>query len=657
MLSKYFQIATAMTAGVLLLGSAVPSVQAQANLPLGRSQTVANLPSGDSAPSYQTLYVNPEIGSDSADGLEAAPLRTVTRALEVAPPNTVIVLAPGRYTQGTGEVFPLQLKPGVTIQGTPGSSDRTAIIEGGGSFTSPTRSQQNATIIAADRAGLAQIAVSNPDGYGLWIESTSPTILESAFVGNRQTGIYVAGGSPRVQGSYFSGNQVAGVIVFGVSSANIHQNIFDGTGDAIRVLDGATPEIVGNRITNNDASLVLIGDARPVVHNNQIEGNRQNDVVEVAARTRDISSSTDLASELEEEEKLADEIIALTPEPARIIPNPPAAIPSPPESAAPVAVSTPLPSTTPSITPSNSNAASAGETLIEADALPAIEPRNTPRDIPQSTPPSPIQSTIQSTVSTLPPLPTQSLPTQSLPAQSLAPAAIPIPVEPAQTESPRIEPAAPTERISLLTELTPVPDEPSEQLLQSLPDETPDVQPPNDVPGQLPAGSPGAALQALNQGLEVASLDRDSDAPGSLLLNRRRRRREQTTTVEPRQPPAASQPAPIINNNRLAVPSSSIPLGSGQSATIFSPPNGGAGAPPAPPSRAQALGLYYRVFVEASDPFVQDDIRAVVPDAFRTRYQGRAVMQVGAFPTEGEAEDRRRLLEANGFSVQVEYIR
>ena len=221
-------------------------------------------------------------GDDSAGGVEAQPLQTVTRALELAAPNTVIVLAPGRYSQASGEVFPLQLKSGVTIQGMSGARDRTAIIEGGGNFESPSQSQQNAAIIAADRAGIAQIAVSNPFGYGVWVESASPTIIETAFVGNRQTGIYVAGGSPRVRNSYFSDNQVAGLIVFGVSSASIQGNTFERTGDAIRVVNGATPEIVSNRMTDNNAGLVVIGNARPVLRDNQIVGNRQNEIIEVA---------------------------------------------------------------------------------------------------------------------------------------------------------------------------------------------------------------------------------------------------------------------------------------------------------------------------------------------------------------------------------------
>ena len=298
MFAEYSQVMAALVAGAIFIGATGEVKAQQQRSAVGQAgsfETAQTIASAQAE--IQTIYVNAAAGSDRAEGLESQPLQTVTHALEIASPNTVIVLAPGLYTQASGEVFPLQLKPGVTIQGTPGAGSRTAIIQGGGEFESATRSQQNATIVAVDRAGIAQIAVSNPDGYGLWVESASPTIIESAFVGSRRAGIYVTDSSPRVQGSFFSGNKVAGMIVFGVSSATIQGNTFDSTGDAIRVVDGATPEIIGNSMTNNDASLVLIGDANPIVRDNRIVGNRRDDVVAVSARTRDIMSSTVLADE------------------------------------------------------------------------------------------------------------------------------------------------------------------------------------------------------------------------------------------------------------------------------------------------------------------------------------------------------------------------
>ena len=531
MFARNSHIAVAIAAGILLLGTSAGAAPAQMN---ERSRESSRAVAAGTPADYQTLYVNPTSGSDSAGGVADQPLQTVTRALEIATPNTVIVLAPGRYTQLSGEVFPLRLKPGVTIQGAPGMRDRDAVIEGGGSFESPARSQQNAAIIAADRAGIAQVAISNPNGYGVWIESASPVILESAFVGNRQTGIYVEGGSPRVQGSYFSGNQVAGLIIFGVSSAHIQGNTFEKTGDAIRVMDGATPEIVGNRITNNEASLVLIGDSHPVLRDNQIMGNRQNDVVEVASRAEDIAPSTALA-------------------------------------------------------------------VDGAAEQPTVSRRS-------------LQPTTRPAVSRLL-------------------------IDKPAVEEPVVEEPVVEESVD------------SQLAIGG-----------NSASDYPAAGAPGSALAALRSGITseaetvLASRASDSSAVRPRILRSQPVREPERESLPERISEPFVDPLPAVNNNRLAVPNSSIPLGSGASA-LFAPPIGGAGAPPAPPSRAQALGLYYRVFVEASDPFTQDEVREIVPDAFRTLLEGRTVMQVGAFPTEDEAQDRKRLLEDHNIDVRVEYIR
>ncbi|MFK8183135.1 MAG: DUF1565 domain-containing protein [Phormidesmis sp.] len=568
--------------------SVTPAAMGRTVRPVGRSIAQANAPTrtprlASAANEYKTLYVDAQAGSDRAEGVESEPLQTVTRALEIAQPNTVIVLAPGRYNQSSGETFPLQLKPGITIQGAPGARERSAIIEGGGTFESPTRSLQNAAILAADRAGIAQVAVSNPDGYGIWIESGSPTILETAFVGNRQTGIYVTGGSPRVQNNYFSGNQVAGLIVFGISSANIVSNTFDSTGDAIRVAEGATPEIVGNRITNNNASLVLIGDVAPVVRNNQIVGNRRDEVLRVATGSRELRSVSAIS-----------EAGATRPQAGS--------------------------ATAPSV---------ARKVPIPADAVPGELAGNGFGNLPMLASPVPTAPPVQRLAA----------------AQSISRPLVASPRLPAVPSPPPVEAAEVAEVADNLVadaDLAPSIDAESEA---------------------IPAGSPGAALAALQSSVALSPRAVSGENPDSPILrrrrNRRRRNEEIDNRVEPVNRPSESirSPLPPVNNNRLSVPSSRIPLGSGSSSIIFSPPSGGVGGPPAPPSRAQALGLYYRVFVETADPFEQDGVREVVRDAFRTQFDGRTVMQVGAFPTEDEAVDRQRILEDNGFNARIEYIR
>ncbi|PZO22325.1 MAG: hypothetical protein DCF25_03180 [Leptolyngbya foveolarum] len=619
MWDNYSRVAAA-AASVLLLGAVAEPARSHTTLsdqPVSH-QLLASGAASESA--YQTLYVNPDIGSDQAEGIVDQPVQTVTHALAIAAPNTVIVLAPGKYTQASGEVFPLQLKSGVTIQGTPGERSRSAIIEGGGNFNSPSRSQQNAAVVAADRAGIAQVAISNPDGYGLWIESASPTILESAFVGNRQTGIYVTGGSPRVQGSYFSGNRVAGLVVFGASNASIESNTFEGTGDAIRVVEGATPEIIGNRMTNNNAGLVLIGNARPVLRDNLMEGNRRNDIVEIAASSTqsELASLSTLVESAASSEQNASNAIAMT----ENVPGEPAAVGTLP----------PLSTETRSAT--NLTLSSENADIVPGDRL-GLTTEARPTVV--EAPPPAIRS--------------------RLVEQAEAEAAL----AQRQTESAPVE--VTNETVS----------EPAVELVEATkPFESPESNSPPELEADaiaqtIPAGAPGSALAALQSGLAGRSLSplvalgpravtgENPDSPVLPARNERDRPIREESEAPEEAEPEISRP---FNNNRLAVPSSAIPIGSGGSSTVFSPPSGGGmGSPPAPPSRAQSLGLYYRVFVEASDPFVQDDVKEVVSDAFRTQFDGRTMMQVGAFPTEEEAEERQQLLEQNNFDAQVEYIR
>lgn len=561
MFARNSYMTAVIAAATLLL--ATGTAQAQVNSPATNPARAIAANTAD----YQTLYVNPDSGNDSAGGIESEPLQTVTRALELAAPNTVIVLAPGRYTQSSGEVFPLQLKSGVTIQGAPGARDRTAIIEGGGNFQSPLRSQQNAAVIAADRAGIAQVAISNPNGYGLWIESASPTILESAFVGNRQTGIYVTDGSPRVQGSYFSGNQVAGLIVFGDSSANIQSNTFDRTGDAIRVVDGATPEIVGNRMTNNEAGLVLIGNARPLLRDNQSVGNRRNDVVEVASLGQPSLQPVTQMAVSRSSEPVVDEPVVDEP----VVSEPIASEPTVSEPAASELVaSRPIITNSPLLEAEAIEADAVEADIVEADAVR-----------------------------------TSSAPEPGAPGSALAALQSGLPA-------------------GLSSELS--------------------VDRSEESPAEI--SSEGAASD-----LALAPRAVTEENPDSPVVRPRNSRNQRDRTPEPEE-----RQAPPVNNNRLAVPSSSIPIGDGESA-FFSPPGAvSSSGLPAPTSRAQSLGLFYRVFVEASDSLMQDEVRSVVPDAFRTFFEGQTVMQVGAFPTEDEAQDRKRMLEDNDLSARVEYI-
>jgi len=126
--------------------------------------------------------------------------------------------------------------------------------------------------------------------------------------------------------------------------------------------------------------------------------------------------------------------------------------------------------------------------------------------------------------------------------------------------------------------------------------------------------------------------------------------------------PRTPAPAPAIGNrsgdtlpNLLPVPNATPPLGNGGAGVpVVGVPSGGAGnGPPSPPSHAAALGLRYRVIVNATSSRDQARVRRVVSDAFRTQINGRMVMQVGAFATQDKVDEMMQLLQRNGLTGVV----
>nr|WP_263012738.1 DUF1565 domain-containing protein [Laspinema sp. D3b] len=135
------------------------------------------------------------------------------------------------------------------------------------------------------------------------------------------------------------------------------------------------------------------------------------------------------------------------------------------------------------------------------------------------------------------------------------------------------------------------------------------------------------------------------------------------TATAPRPPaPRPPAPAPAIGNrpgdtlpNLLPVPDATPPIGNGGAGVpVVGAPSGGAGnGPPSPPSRAAALGLRYRVIVNATSSSEQARVRRIVSDAFRTQINGRMVMQVGAFATQDKVDEMMQLLQRNGLTGVV----
>lgn len=256
-------------------------------LGIGSGRVAAQIPQtsqGESTRSeVKMLFVNPRIGNNSpSHGSQREPLRTITYALQVATPNTMIILSPGNYTADTGEIFPLILKPDVVIQGDSLTKGQGITIRGGGTFLSRSFGGQNVTIVGADKAELSGVTVTNPQprGYGLWVESSNPVITNNTFTGNTQDGISITGNSsPTIRLNYFHRNGANGITIGGNSQAQVRENVFDQTGFGINITDNAAPILGSNQIQNNRYGIIVQGNARPILRQNLIQGSREDGLV------------------------------------------------------------------------------------------------------------------------------------------------------------------------------------------------------------------------------------------------------------------------------------------------------------------------------------------------------------------------------------------
>ncbi len=108
----------------------------------------------------------------------------------------------------------------------------------------------------------------------------------------------------------------------------------------------------------------------------------------------------------------------------------------------------------------------------------------------------------------------------------------------------------------------------------------------------------------------------------------------------------------------ITVPTADVPIGNVKGAKDVYEPQGylikASALPPPPPPKVTAS--HYRVVVQAQSDEEQAKIRSLVPGAFRVRYKGQSVMQVGSFARLEEARPVIRLMEQQGFTPLTDSI-
>ncbi len=135
--------------------------------------------------------------------------------------------------------------------------------------------------------------------------------------------------------------------------------------------------------------------------------------------------------------------------------------------------------------------------------------------------------------------------------------------------------------------------------------------------------------------------------------------------------PGASPEGPTIQPPSATVPQSPVAMPTAAPPVLVKPPQVGGDTDgqtrlasnvsaasgtqlPSSPSRATLLGFRYRVVVEVVDEAARSRLQFLVPDAFRSSYQGKTVMQVGAYRQQVEVDEMIQRLSSNGFAPIVE---
>ncbi|MEO1093283.1 MAG: DUF1565 domain-containing protein [Cyanobacteria bacterium J06638_28] len=659
------------------LGSLVP---ADAALPNNTARTAvpeAAIAQNIGSQSHTILYVNAAAGHDrQGRGTQMQPLKTITHALQIAQPNTLILLADGTYSEETGESFPLELSPGVTVQGAGGADSSNVTIRGGAVYLSPTQGLQNVAILGAHNAGLANVIVSNPhpSGIGLWIESGDPVILGNAFFQSGSTGIYIAGsGTPVIRNNYFAENGQAGLVIAGTSSAQVQGNIFKNTGTGISVAPGATPQIMNNQVTHNQEGLLIHAEARPVLRDNAVQQNRRNSILDYAPWTDTSVNAVVTATQPPPPSAAAIAPISAA-APTSSAATPAQATVAQPTSAATAVTTSEPPTTTVTVTEVIENP----ETLAvvptspppsaeringfgrdTASGLAATATALSEVDIAVNTPAIPINSTLagldlrpilslsEAAIATTTAAETAEPEATVEPLAELSTSSVAVfsPGDERDTADSVVSLAAPAESSLQDNTSTPLDNELAPSENETSADPLHSENEPNAI--AIPVIPPPVNTAVMP--VTASDLLTPSGASDSLAL-------ADGIDDLPELPPFVVGTS-TFDAARIVVPNSDIPMGSGSELPeLFNADIDTAGAPPPPPSLASTLGLPYRVLVNTEDAAAEARLRERVPDAFKVRLSDQTLMQAGAYATFEEAQALAQELNQQGLRVQVEHI-
>ncbi|HXZ55194.1 MAG TPA: DUF1565 domain-containing protein [Burkholderiales bacterium] len=222
-----------------------------------------------SPPVLTTLYVNAATGSDANSGAQNTPLKTITKATELATSGSTINVAPGTYNAANGEIFPISVPGGVALLGdeaNKGAGSNPTSVVGGGLAPGAASGTVAVALIPGQGSTVAGLTVTNDNGAfaerrGLMLSNGTVTLRNNTVTGATQTvGVYVGASSNHViTSNRIANNQGSGLgFIEGGAGSKVESNDISGNQTGVKYAvaggdlgGGATGSAGGNIIACN----------------------------------------------------------------------------------------------------------------------------------------------------------------------------------------------------------------------------------------------------------------------------------------------------------------------------------------------------------------------------------------------------------------------
>lgn len=223
------------------------------------------------------VEVDPTRGNDAPSARPHHPYKTITAALAELRGSTLIKLAPGLYSQASGERFPISLGNGIILDSTSKQTEQTAIISGGGSVSNVIGNFNGpVALILNDNAQLRGVTVRNSNGSGIVVVSGGGLIRQCLIHRCSQDGVVIVGEAlPQLLKTRIEDNGGNGIRLTERAKGVIEASHMVRCQTGIRIEDFAAPLIQNNQISNHQVGILAMGTSGPVLRNNRIIQNRQ----------------------------------------------------------------------------------------------------------------------------------------------------------------------------------------------------------------------------------------------------------------------------------------------------------------------------------------------------------------------------------------------